>query len=183
MNIFIINGRETLGKSEGRLNDTIMAYMAELFDAKHEVKTTVIEKGYSSTAEQEKFLWADLIIFQFPVFWFSTPGIMKSYIDRVYGGGQFFERRHDRPYGSNGLLGAKKYFLSTTWNADLPAFEPDAFFDGRSVDDLLISVHKTQQYTGMQKLESLALYNVMQNANMEYCLSETKRHLEKLQLI
>nr|MDQ6119876.1 NAD(P)H-dependent oxidoreductase [Klebsiella pneumoniae subsp. pneumoniae] len=35
-------------------------------------------------AEQEKLLWADTVIFQFPLWWFSMPAIMKGWIDRVY---------------------------------------------------------------------------------------------------
>lgn len=33
-------------------------------------------------AEQEKLLWADTVIFQFPLWWFSMPAIMKGWIDR-----------------------------------------------------------------------------------------------------
>ncbi|EMR6442847.1 NAD(P)H-dependent oxidoreductase, partial [Klebsiella pneumoniae] len=38
-------------------------------------------------AEQEKLLWADTVIFQFPLWWFSMPAIMKGWIDRVYAWG------------------------------------------------------------------------------------------------
>jgi len=34
-------------------------------------------------AEQAKLLWADLVIFQFPLWWFSMPAMMKGWIDRV----------------------------------------------------------------------------------------------------
>jgi len=33
--------------------------------------------------ELEKLLWADLLILNFPIFWFSTPAILKGWIDRV----------------------------------------------------------------------------------------------------
>ena len=35
-------------------------------------------------AEQEKLRWADAVIFQFPLWWFSMPAIMKGWFDRVY---------------------------------------------------------------------------------------------------
>jgi NAD(P)H dehydrogenase (quinone) len=48
-------------------------------------------------AEIEHCRWADLLILQFPISWFSVPGILKGWIDRVfvrglfYGTGQVFE--------------------------------------------------------------------------------------------
>ncbi len=38
-------------------------------------------------AEQEKLRWADTVIFQFPLWWFSMPAIMKGWFDRVYANG------------------------------------------------------------------------------------------------
>ena len=35
-------------------------------------------------AEQHKLLRADLVIFQFPLWWFSMPAIMKGWFERVY---------------------------------------------------------------------------------------------------
>ncbi|POI23071.1 hypothetical protein CIB84_013181, partial [Bambusicola thoracicus] len=35
------------------------------------------------TEEQEKVQEADLLIFQFPLYWFSMPAIMKGWMDRV----------------------------------------------------------------------------------------------------
>ncbi len=48
--------------------------------------------------ELEKLLWCDLLILSFPIFWFSTPAILKGWIDRVfvsgtvYGGKRFYDR-------------------------------------------------------------------------------------------
>jgi NAD(P)H dehydrogenase (quinone) len=34
--------------------------------------------------EQAKLLWADAVIFQFPLWWFSMRAILKGRIDRLY---------------------------------------------------------------------------------------------------
>src|SRR3546814_1822066 len=34
--------------------------------------------------EQEKLLWADALILQFPLWWFSMPAILKGCVERVY---------------------------------------------------------------------------------------------------
>lgn len=56
-------------------------------------------------AEIEKILAADLLIFTFPVFWFSVPAILKGWIDRVFISGPFYGGR--RIYGAGGLKGKK----------------------------------------------------------------------------
>ncbi len=49
-------------------------------------------------AELEKLQRADLVIFNFPLYWYSMPAIMKGWIDRVlvsglcYGGMRFYDR-------------------------------------------------------------------------------------------
>src|SRR5438876_465948 len=35
-------------------------------------------------AEMEKLVWADFLIFQFPLWWFSVPAILKGWVDRVF---------------------------------------------------------------------------------------------------
>ncbi|XP_072008588.1 ribosyldihydronicotinamide dehydrogenase [quinone] isoform X2 [Engystomops pustulosus] len=41
--------------------------------------------------EQEKITEADLVIFQFPLYWFSFPAIMKGWIDRCFVQGFAFD--------------------------------------------------------------------------------------------
>ncbi|XP_029968232.1 ribosyldihydronicotinamide dehydrogenase [quinone]-like [Salarias fasciatus] len=61
--------------------------------------------------EQRKLNEADLVIFQFPMYWFSVPAIMKGWIDRVLTLGFAFtqEKRY-----SEGLFKDKKAMLSFT---------------------------------------------------------------------
>ena len=44
------------------------------------------ENGWQSVdiaGEQDKLRWADTLILQFPLWWFSMPAILKGWIDRV----------------------------------------------------------------------------------------------------
>ncbi|MGV8995601.1 MAG: NAD(P)H-dependent oxidoreductase [Parvibaculaceae bacterium] len=65
-------------------------------------------------AEIEKIKWCDLLILQFPLYWFSVPAILKGWIDRVlvpgfaFGGGKWYEK--------GGLVG-KRAMLATTMAA------------------------------------------------------------------
>lgn len=111
-NILIINGHQQYGSSSGKLNQTLMDSMVRLLEEKNTIQTTIIQNGYSIEAEQQKFLWADIIIYQTPIYWFSVPGLFKTYMDEVYAYGLFFKGADQ--YGSGGLLIGKKYMFSTT---------------------------------------------------------------------
>ncbi len=62
-------------------------------------------------AELEKLFWADLILFQSPVWWWSLPAILKGWCDRVlvmgrvYGGSRMYEQ---------GVLRGKRAMLAMT---------------------------------------------------------------------
>jgi NAD(P)H dehydrogenase (quinone) len=62
-------------------------------------------------AEMEKLDWCDVLIFQFPLWWFGLPAILKGWVDRVfamgriYGGGKWYD---------NGVFKGKRAMLSLT---------------------------------------------------------------------
>ena len=40
--------------------------------------------------ELDRLLWCDLLILQFPLWWFSVPAILKGWIDRVFANGTVY---------------------------------------------------------------------------------------------
>nr|WP_087573185.1 MULTISPECIES: NAD(P)H-dependent oxidoreductase [unclassified Sphingomonas]AJW29513.1 NAD(P)H oxidoreductase YRKL/ Putative NADPH-quinone reductase (modulator of drug activity B)/ Flavodoxin 2 [Sphingomonas sp. JE1] len=74
-------------------------------------------------AEIEKVLAADLLVFTFPVFWFSVPAILKGWIDRVFISGPFYGGR--RIYGAGGLAG-KRALAVFSLGGRQHMFGPDA---------------------------------------------------------
>jgi len=71
-------------------------------------------------AEQDKLRQADLVIFQFPLWWFSMPAIMKGWFDRVYAYGfaycvgEHSERRWGERYGEGAFRGKRAMLVVTT---------------------------------------------------------------------
>ncbi|XP_028969427.2 NAD(P)H dehydrogenase [quinone] 1-like isoform X1 [Esox lucius] len=63
------------------------------------------------TEEQRKLSAADVVIFQFPMYWFTVPAIMKGWIDRVFTMG--FAYTSEQRY-SQGIFKEKKAMLSFT---------------------------------------------------------------------
>lgn len=70
-------------------------------------------------AELQKVEWCELMIWQFPLWWFGLPGILKGWVDRVfamgrtYGGERFYE---------NGVFKGKRALLSVTTGGPEPAY-------------------------------------------------------------
>uniref|UniRef100_H3C929 N-ribosyldihydronicotinamide:quinone dehydrogenase 2 n=1 Tax=Tetraodon nigroviridis TaxID=99883 RepID=H3C929_TETNG len=88
----------------------------ELFQYGDETMSAWKEDRLSNdiVAEQRKVEEADLIIFQFPLYWFSVPAILKGWFDRVFTQGFAFslENMYD-----NGVFKDKKAMLSFTTGA------------------------------------------------------------------
>ncbi len=61
--------------------------------------------------EQQKVEWCDLMIWQFPLWWFSVPAILKGWVDRVFAMGRFYGQ--ERIY-EQGVFRGKKALLSLT---------------------------------------------------------------------
>uniref|UniRef100_A0A1A7XP59 NAD(P)H dehydrogenase [quinone] 1 n=1 Tax=Iconisemion striatum TaxID=60296 RepID=A0A1A7XP59_9TELE len=72
--------------------------------------------------EQDKVKKADLIIFQFPMYWFSVPAILKGWIDRVLTQGFAFTLQN---MYSNGIFKDKKAMLSFTTGGTQSMYSPD----------------------------------------------------------
>jgi len=83
-------------------------------------------------AEMDKLLWCDLLLFQYPMWWFHLPATLKGWVDRVfaksfaYDDGQQFDR---------GKFRGKKAMLALTTGA----YEESFLADGRNGDmDVLL---------------------------------------------
>ncbi|KAJ8335546.1 hypothetical protein SKAU_G00388880 [Synaphobranchus kaupii] len=74
------------------------------------------------TEEHRKVEEAELIIFQFPMYWFSAPAILKGWLDRVLTQGFAFSL--EKMY-NNGIFKDKKAMLSFSTGAPESMFLPD----------------------------------------------------------
>jgi len=63
--------------------------------------------------EQQKVLWANLLIFQFPLWWYSVPAITKGWLDRVLTYGFAYGQGRD-------LRGRSALLVVTTGGAPRP---------------------------------------------------------------
>ena len=166
--VLILNGHQyydVVAKGELTLN---YINKANDFFVKNgfEVKHTNIEKGYNIEEEIEKFEWADYVLFQYPVYWMGVPWITKKYIDETFTQGRHYSSdgrsRSDasKTYGSGGLLNGK-YMLSLTYNCPTSEFDnPKGFFDGLTLDEAHVAIHKTFQFCGLKPMETYSVHDI-----------------------
>lgn len=191
--IFIINGGQKFGHSGGKFNETIAKETLAFFknNSNFEVKTTDINDDYLAAEEVDKFVWADVIVYHTPIWWFQLPHGFKKYIDVVFTEGHAKGIYHSdgrsasNPainYGTGGMLHGRKYLLTTSWNAPKEAFTlPGEFFNERSVDDgPLFGFHRMNAFTGMTSLPSMHFHDIEKNADVPRDLELYKKHLTNL---
>ncbi|WP_166000410.1 MULTISPECIES: NAD(P)H-dependent oxidoreductase [Bacillales] len=178
-NILVINAHEYYPFAKGQLNQTLFDEIVTKLSSKYEVKTTVIQDGYDVKTEQEKFKWADVVVFQTPIYWFSVPGATKKYMDEVYEHGVFFGGPGE--YGDGGLMTGTKYMFSTTWNAPEDTYSnPDKFFKGKDLEEAIDHLHNTQKFVGMEPLKSFGAHDVIKNPNVDKYLDDLHKHLKEV---
>lgn len=178
MRILVINGHFYYSYAEGKLNQTMFDEIVAVLGADNEIKTTIVEKGYDVEEEIKKFQWADIIIFQTPINWFSFPGGFKLYIDQVYRYGVFYGPTDE--YGHGGLFKGKKYMYSLTMNTPKEEFgKTNGFFDGLNVDDFIVAMHKLQEFCAMEKIETFSVHDVVKNPNIPLFIEQLQEHLHK----
>lgn len=187
-NVFIINGHQKYSFSEGKLNASFVERAESFFTGKgFSVKTSLAAEPYNVDAEIEKFKWSNVVLLQAPINWLGTPWSFKKYVDDIWTagmGGALSDgdgRTGADPKKNYGLGGQLKgqYLLSVTGNVPREAFEnpEEKFFDGVSVDDLLLPVHLSFKWLGLTPLPTFTAYDVVKNPEIESDFRRFDEHL------
>ena len=113
------------------------------------------EGGADVEAEQRKLADADLVVLQFPLWWYGMPAIMKGWVDRVFERGFAYDvidpaTGRARKYGDGGLAGRRALTIVTA--GDRPGSLGPRGISGDIEDVLWATLHGTLWYTGMSAL-------------------------------
>ena len=110
-------------------------------------------------AEQEKLLWADTLILQFPLWWYSMPAILKGWVDRVYALGFAYGvgEQSDTHWGDRfgeGTLAGKRAMLIVTAGGWATHYAPRGV--NGPIEDILFPInHGILYYPGYTVLPAL----------------------------
>ena len=112
--------------------------------------------GFSAEieAEIEKMEWCDLMVWQFPLWWFGLPAMLKGWVDRVfamqrtYGGGRIYQ---------SGVFRGKRALLSLTTGGPEDAYRKGAF--NGDIAAILRPIHRgILQFVGFDVLAPQIVY-------------------------
>ncbi|GAB3223261.1 NAD(P)H-dependent oxidoreductase [Spirosoma arcticum] len=121
--------------------------------------------GFAADIERElqKVEWCDLMIWQFPLWWFSVPGILKGWVDRVfvmgraYGNGKIYE---------TGVFRGKKALLSLTTGGTAESYQPDG--TNGDLSGILRPLHRgVLEFTGFSVLSPHVVYGPARQSEQE----------------
>jgi NAD(P)H dehydrogenase (quinone) len=120
-------------------------------------QTKACEKGTTApdiAAEMERLKRADLVIFQFPVWWFGMPALLKGWADRVFARG--FAYLPGRKYDT-GMFKGKTAMVAATTGTSADTYAPDGI-DG-DILTVLWPIHNgLLRYSGFDVLPPFVAY-------------------------
>jgi len=120
----------------------------------HGVATTSLAPDIQD--EIEKVAWADLLFFQFPVWWSFMPAILKGWFDRVFVQGFVVDLEKGSLYGK-GLLKGKKAMIVATTGGTQEMYSPGGIH-GDLETHLSIITHNIFEFVGMTALPSFIVF-------------------------
>ncbi len=128
-NVLIVSGHSDLNDSVA--NKEILERLSQLLP---QAQIDYLDRLYPNyqidvAAEQAKLEWADIIVLQFPIFWYAMPSLLTRWIETVF--------IHGFAHGSRGRqLQGKKLVASFTSGAPAELFQRQAL--GFEIEDLLL---------------------------------------------
>jgi len=120
-NVLVISGHTDL--QHDSFNNKII--MADLEKALPEARFEYLDAMYPNfkidvKKEQEQLVWADVIVLQFPVFWYSMPSLLARWMEQTF--------EHGFSHGAKGkALVGKKLLLSFTVGAPEDMYREGGF--------------------------------------------------------
>ncbi|BEN06508.1 NAD(P)H-dependent oxidoreductase [Serratia marcescens] len=112
--------------------------------------------------EQQKLRWADAVLLQFPLWWFSMPAILKGWFERVYaygfayGVGEHSDTHWGDRYGE-GMLAGKRAMLIVSAGGWESHYAPRGV--NGPIDDILFPIqHGILHYPGFEVLPPFVTY-------------------------
>ena len=116
--------------------------------------------------EQEKLVKADVIILQFPFFWYNAPALLRQWFEVVF--------THGFAYGSTGkALAGKKLILSFTTGSPVDAYK-EGGIQNYTLDDLTKGFHQ------LANLCSMKWEGFVCTGNLVFFLRDKPEELKKM---
>ncbi|MBC3536050.1 NAD(P)H-dependent oxidoreductase [Megasphaera hominis] len=109
--------------------------------------------NFDIPAEQAAVKAADVLVFQFPFYWYSYPALLKKWVEEVLA--------HGFAYGSQGTaLQGKDFIISFTAGAPFDTYKAGST-QNRPVAEYLYNFQQLAEFTGMKPHDPIVTYGCM----------------------
>lgn len=137
-------------------HDFVGAADPDRFDYQGEQRHAVASGTFADALrrEQERLQWCDLLVLQFPLWWFGPPAILKGWIDRVmaYKFAYDSQNRFEKGY-----LRGRRAMVSVTTGGTVERFSADGLY-GEIADFLRPIEFGVLRYVGMEVVAPFIAY-------------------------
>ncbi|MDD1709556.1 MAG: NAD(P)H-dependent oxidoreductase [Methanoregulaceae archaeon] len=176
-NLYAIKWKAVLDTQDFRMRQNLYQFNPAM-EQIHGVETGSLAPDIQE--EIAKVGWADLLIFQFPIWWSSMPAILKGWFDRVFVQGFVVDLEKGNLY-REGLLKGKKAMIVATTGATQEMYSPQGIH-GDLEDHLSTITHNIFEFVGMSALPSFIVFGAASMTRDEGTvqLGRYKTMLEKL---
>lgn len=175
--IILINGHPDYEHSTA--NKTIIEEFSKLVPSAEIVNVAELYPNFQIDAqkEQQRLQAAEMLIFEYPFWWYSAPSLMHRYLEQVF--------LHGWAYGSNGkALQGKNLTISFTTGA------PESDYQRReglmhTIEQFLPAMLSTAHFTGMTYRGAvhsfgMANYNPSDTARVKEIEAAARDHAKRL---
>lgn len=156
------------------INPTFFKYQAEQLNAYQTDQYVAEVKN-----EMDKLEWCDVLIFNFPLWWFSMPAILKGWVDRVFAMG--FVYGAGKGVYENGIFKEKTAFITLTTGGPEQSYTSEG--NNGDINTILFPIHHGVFYfTGMTVLPPFISWSPAKATEVELNIEieKYKKHLENL---
>ncbi|MBC7001070.1 NAD(P)H-dependent oxidoreductase [Photobacterium sp. BZF1] len=139
--VLVISGHPNL--NESYTNTVILESLQQGLDSVEVRRLDSLYPDYQIDveAEQQALLGADVVVLQFPFYWYSMPALLKKYIDDVFS--------YNFAYGSKGdKLKGKDFILSFTIGGPEESYDPLGY-NHFTVEQFMYPLQQTAYLAGM----------------------------------
>lgn len=140
--ILVISGHPNLAASN--TNTVILDELQTRFDSLSVRRLDRLYPDYQIdvAAEQQALLEADIIVLQYPFYWYSVPALLKKWIDDVFS--------YNFAYGSKGdKLKGKQFILSFTIGGPSESYQALGY-NHFTIEQLVMPLQQTAYLAGME---------------------------------
>jgi len=156
--ILVISGHPHLDRSN--MNAAILESLEDKFNGDilevRRLDELYPDFNIDAKAEQEALVDADIIVLQFPIYWYNVPSLLKKWIEDVL--------EYGFAYGSSGTaLHGKKLLLSFTAGSGADVYHEKMAHD---LPDFMPAFQETAALTGMEWQEPVYSYGALTDADL-----------------